>query len=277
MRHFSGLRASKKNHCGFRNADCGFKDKYCPLFFAFCFQFLNPQSKICNFFLGVSMAANTIDWLVQRCAKERFLFVLVSLLGFLILSPLFRGFTGLKNLLDIFLSLVLISSVYAVSQKRSDFIIAILLVFPLFLSTWTNYFIESSALYLIGICSGILFFAFMTITVLSFVLKKNRVTLNVIYAAIVVYIFIAFMWAFLFSLVEILQSGSITMTATDGNLFHFLYYSFVTITTLGYGDITPTSEIARSLSMIEAVIGQIYLVVLISRLMGIHIAQSMKE
>ena len=200
-------------------------------------------------------------------------------MGFLILSPLLQDFIGLSTLLDLFLTVILISSIYAVSQKRHDFIIAILLVLPLLLATWTRHFIESPALSLVSICSGILFFAFMVITVLSFVLKKNIVTLNVIYASIVVYLFIAMMWAFIFILVETLQPGSIALTHSriEESTFHFYYYSFVTITTLGYGDITPTSEIARSLAIIEAVIGQIYLVVLVARLVGIHIAQSMKE
>ena len=223
------------------------------------------------------MSETFLNKFVEKCFKERFLFVLVSLLGFLFLSPLFRKFTALGNLLEIFLTVILLSSIYAVSQKKSDFIIATLLVLPLLFSTWTNFFFKSPALPLVYTCSGILFFAFMAFTILSFVLNKNKVTLNVIYAAIVAYLFIAFMWAFVFTLVETVQPGSITMTAADENFFHFLYYSFVTITTLGYGDITPTSEIARSLSMIEAVIGQIYLVVLVARLVGIHIAQSMKE
>lgn len=54
----------------------------------------------------------------------------------------------------------------------------------------------------------------------------------------------------------------------------FIYYSFITITTLGYGDITPLTDVARSFAITEAVIGQIYLVLLVARLVGIHIAQS---
>ena len=225
------------------------------------------------------MSETFLDRFVEKCFKERFLFVLVTLLGFLILNPLLRGFTGLSNLLDFFLTVILISSIYAVSQKKHHLIIAVLLVLPLLLSTWTRHLIESPTLSLVHNCSGILFFAFMAITILSFVLNKNKVTLNVIYASIVVYLYLAFMWAFIFILVEELQPGSIAMTHSqiDESISHFFYYSFVTITTLGYGDITPTSEVARSLAIIEAVIGQIYLVVLVARLVGIHIAQSMKE
>jgi len=54
---------------------------------------------------------------------------------------------------------------------------------------------------------------------------------------------------------------------------HFAYYSFVTLTTLGFGDITPVSDPARSLSLLEAIVGQLYLAVLVARLVGIHISQ----
>jgi hypothetical protein len=61
------------------------------------------------------------------------------------------------------------------------------------------------------------------------------------------------------------------------DIINFVYYSFVTQTTLGYGDITPITAPARSLSLLEAVIGQLYVAVLIARLVGIHIAQSSRE
>jgi hypothetical protein len=147
------------------------------------------------------------------------------------------------------------------------------------LATWINYFIESPSLSLIGTFSGILFFAFMVITILSFIFKQNTVTFNVINASVVVYLLMAMMWALLFILLETLHPGSFSLAASQSQQsnFHFFYYSFVTITTLGYGDITPATEIARSLAVLEAVIGQIYLVVLVARLVGMQIAQSMAE
>jgi hypothetical protein len=63
------------------------------------------------------------------------------------------------------------------------------------------------------------------------------------------------------------------MTEQQVEPSHFIYYSFVTMSTLGYGDITPISNSARSLSLLEAVVGQLYIAVLIARLVGMHIAQ----
>jgi len=55
---------------------------------------------------------------------------------------------------------------------------------------------------------------------------------------------------------------------------HFVYYSYTTLTTLGYGDILPLTSPARTFSYMEAICGQIFLVVLVARLVGLHIAQS---
>jgi glucan phosphoethanolaminetransferase (alkaline phosphatase superfamily) len=225
------------------------------------------------------MAINLFDRLTEKSWENRFLFVLVAILSFLILSPLLKNFLRVSLLLDIFLTAIFISAIYAVSQKRHYLLIGTLLVLPLLLDTWTKHLLVSPALSFIGTCSGILFFAFLVITIVSFVFKQNTVTLNVINASVVVYLLIAIMWAFLFILVEKVHPGSFSIVANQGeeSTFHFFYYSFVTITTLGYGDITPVSDIARSLALLEALIGQIYLVVLVARLVGIHIAQSMAE
>jgi hypothetical protein len=87
----------------------------------------------------------------------------------------------------------------------------------------------------------------------------------------------ALAWSFIFGAVESLHPGSFSIPEIQGisTSRHFLYYSFVTITTLGYGDITPVTSLARSLSTLEAVIGQLYLVVQVAWLVGVHVSQSM--
>jgi len=217
--------------------------------------------------------------LIDACFKERFLFLLISILSFLVLSPLLRGFIGISILLKIFLTVVFITAIYAVSQKKLFFVIGSLLAFPMLAATWSTYIVEIPSLLLVGNCFGILFFAFAVVNILSFVFEQHEVTLDVIYGAIVVYLLIAMMWALIFSLVESLQPGSFTLAQSqiqDSN-FPFYYYSFVTITTLGYGEITPVTDIARSFAFLEAVVGQIYLVVLVARLVGINIAQSIER
>jgi hypothetical protein len=179
--------------------------------------------------------------------------------------------------MDIFFTSILISAVYAVSKKKYILLIAALLALPMLVSIWTNRFVEIPSLVLVGDCFGIAFLVFLVAVILSFIFRNQEVTVNVIYGSIVVYLLIAIMWAFVFSVLESIHPGSFKIGEgqIEAGRPLFIYYSFVTITTLGYGDITPVTAPANSFSFLEAVTGQIYLVVLVARLVGIHIAQSM--
>ncbi len=214
---------------------------------------------------------------ISNYFKDRFLFLLISILCLLVIAPIFKGFVGIRILMDIFTTAILISGVYVVSKKRYVPLTAALLALPMLVSIWTNRFVEIPSLVLVGDCFGIAFIVFLVVVILSFIFREQEVTSNVIYGAIVVYLLIAIMWAFVFSVLESIHPGSFAVgeDQIEAGRSLFIYYSFVTITTLGYGDITPITPTANSFSFLEAITGQIYLVVLVARLVGIHIAQSM--
>ena len=214
--------------------------------------------------------------LIEACLRDRFLFLLISLLSLILIVPLLGGYVELNTLMDIIITAVFLSAIYAISQKERYFLISLLLLLPVLAAMWLDYFVNTSFLRLVSYCCGILFFAFTIIIILSVILKEDEVTLDVIYGAIVVYLLMALMWAFIYEVIGALNPNAFSVTegSFKGSRHHFFYYSFVTITTVGYGDIIPASLSARSFSILEMVIGQIYLVVLIARLVGIHIAQS---
>ncbi len=216
---------------------------------------------------------------ISNYFKDRFLFLLISILCLLVIAPIFKDFIGIRVLMDIFTTAILISGVYVVSKKRYVPLTAALLALPMLVSIWTNRFVEIPSLVLVGDCFGIAFLVFLVAVILSFIFRNQEVTINVIYSAIVVYLLIAIMWAFVFSVLESIHPGSFKIGEgqIEAGRPLFIYYSFVTITTLGYGDITPVTAPANSFSFLEAVTGQIYLVVLVARLVGIHIAQSMNR
>jgi len=89
----------------------------------------------------------------------------------------------------------------------------------------------------------------------------------------------ALLWAESYNLIELVSPGSFKFAVliSETGAARFTYFSFVTITTLGYGDIVPATNLARAVSMLEAFFGQIYLVVLVARLVGMHIAQTLTE
>ena len=101
------------------------------------------------------------------------------------------------------------------------------------------------------------------------------VNLELIFGAVSAYLLLGVAWGFLHTLVELLQPGAYLVPRElnpDGilNNADFLYFSFTTLTTLGYGDITPVTSQARSMVILEAVTGVFYLAVLISRLIGLY-------
>ncbi|MHC4666021.1 MAG: ion channel [Planctomycetota bacterium] len=208
----------------------------------------------------------------------RFIFLLISLSLMLALRPFIENLIGAKVLMDIFVTLILISGLYAASEKRHFFYIGMVIAFPGLAIHWLGYFVEVPSLSIVGEVFSAMFFTFLVVLILNNLFKKKKVTADVIAGAICGYLLIGLMWANFFSVLEILQPGSFQIPdylSTDSSLF--AYYSYVTLTTLGFGDITPMTSQARSLSVLESVVGPIYLAVVVARLVGMGISQSMSK
>jgi hypothetical protein len=213
---------------------------------------------------------------VSNNRQTRFLLLLVSLLAMMVLEPFLFDYTRIWFLVDIFFSIILFTSIYAVSDKKSTALIAILLAVPKLATLWIEGFISYTPVAFLDSIFGIAFIGYIIILILRHIFKQKEVTLETIYGAIVVYILIGLLWVFFYKLTEILHPGSFSMAADIAASKKTMYYfSFITLTTLGYGDITPVSDQAKSLAMLEAVVGQMFIAVLIARLVGIHITQSL--
>jgi len=212
----------------------------------------------------------------------RFFYLLISLMLLVFIYPFLRkSGTGLQ-IMDLFFLIILLAALYAISHNRKLFTVCLVCAIAGFAVNSHRYFIESSLLHLIAICSYGLFFILVAVAILLYVLKDDKVTTNTINGALCFYLLLGIIWAFLFAAIETLHAESFLIFGQDiaaqsDNLFaDFIYYSFATLTTLGYGDIAPLSHPSRALSTLEAVTGQMYLAVLIARLVGLHIVHSKK-
>lgn len=202
-------------------------------------------------------------------------YLLASLLLFFVLHPFFEE-GGTKNiLLDVFLSAVLIAGTYTVVHSKARLIIALCLGVPAIIARWTLVFVDTDGLIVATHVFMIAFFGFNTVTVLWHIMSEREITQDTIYGAICGYLLLGLCWALVFSLIETMVPGSFAVIVTPagdperlGSLM--FYYSFTSLTTLGYGDIVPISPITRSFSTLEAVMGQLYLTVLVARLVGLH-------
>jgi hypothetical protein len=114
------------------------------------------------------------------------------------------------------------------------------------------------------------------IAVLARVLQDRRVTANTVYGALTAYFLIGLFWGFMYDAIEEIEAGSFAFPGEphESHTSELLYFSLVTQTTLGFGDITPVRSIPRALAAIQAVLGQMYLVALVARLVAMQLVHS---
>ncbi len=204
--------------------------------------------------------------------------LMAVILAMVLTTPFLQDYMHIRILLDIFYTIIFLTAMYVVGQKKGRVKIATVFALPMIFSLWAHYFFASDHLLSFGRVCGIVFFAIAIYHCARFIKASPHVTQEVIIAAVVIYLLMALMWSYGYALLEFYQPGSFNYVeglARDSRQF-FLYYSFVTLTTLGFGDITPLTEKAKALTILQAFIGQVYLVVVLAWLVGMHVSHKTK-
>jgi hypothetical protein len=142
------------------------------------------------------------------------------------------------------------------------------LVATLILAASNNPKLHNGGILLVGALVVLVVPAVVAHGVLHGIRTRGRVTLQAAYGALCVYLLVGMLFAFCFGAVAVLQHGPLFSNGTEGDLQDHLYFSFITITTTGYGDLAPAGNLARSLSILEALIGQLYLVTVVAVIVG---------
>ncbi|MFI5322856.1 MAG: ion channel [Thermodesulfobacteriota bacterium] len=215
--------------------------------------------------------------LIISSTKYKMFNFMLSILLLLILSAVLEG-TGYRYLaINSISSIVFILGAYAVGAgNRKTLLVLIVLGLPWFLSEWT--FTKSSR----TIFSSLLFFLFVTITILDHILKSDEVTTDTLYGAVCVYLVLGILWACIYGLLEYVSPGAV-FKGYSGDIDNkmstneLLYYSYTTLATLGYGDITSITHVGRITSVLEAIIGQLYITFLVARLVSIYTANAIRK
>ena len=215
----------------------------------------------------------------ERPKPRRFSAVqlLIALGLFFGCAPFVEEINDADLILSFLLSLVLLSAILAVAEKRSTLVIAILLAVPTLAARWANHFrpdLVPIGVFLIG---ALVMFIFVVAHLLRFVLRAPSVTTEVLCASISAYLMLGMIWTLAYWLVDRLTPGGAFSFNTNAgehciNGVTGFYFSFVTLSTVGYGDITPVSRLARWLAAMEAMTGLLYVAVLIARLVSLYSA-----
>lgn len=212
--------------------------------------------------------------------KNKFFGLLISLLTLFVMGSLFDHGTVLRIAVNVSLMFVLIFSVLLVSNSKIKLIAAIILACPLLYTLFEGNMSESAVFSYFEVATALAFFVYILAILVENVFGSRRISTDIIVGSICIYFLMCILWAFLYMLVALTFPNSFNIDSSlisFQNMNDFIYYSIVTITTLGYGDILPLSRPARTLAALEAIVGQIYLTVLIARIVGIHLSQRVKN
>lgn len=204
----------------------------------------------------------------------RFAILLFSLLGLGASS----GFatTGIGEILgNIAASAVLLAGLASMYHNRILLVVGCVLLVPALAARWTFFWLQASALAPVAILFSLLFTGFNAGALFLYIQRRGSPTNDTVYGGICVYILLGYCFALVFMLLEILVPGSfcfaheapVGITQIESQL---IYFSFSTLTTVGFGDITPLTPPAKSFAMIEAVVGPMFVAVFLARLVGIR-------
>jgi hypothetical protein len=214
----------------------------------------------------------------EQLMSRRYMQLFACILLLLILQATFQPalwLSGAASLLYLNMMLVAVSGNQAGNRAR----IAIFLVwFACALSRTLVARDYSPELYLVSKMLTALLLAMGVFHILRLIISRERVTLDTLFASVVVYVLIALVFANLYAVAHASIADSLTFPdhfqLANGHLTEigYTYFSFVTLATLGYGDVLPAAHVTQMLVSIQAVIGQFYVAVLVAWLVSLYVA-----
>ncbi len=233
--------------------------------------------------------------LLKITRRHQFTMLLVVLLLNILLLPAFMSLSsehfpniGLIVASALF-TLLMLTAIVVTSTNRLIIILAISLILPDLILLWARHeLLENEWRFILRNSLDVAILSLVTISILKYIFSAKIVSFDYINAALCVYLILGILWVSLYSIAESIQPGSfhlpddglvdfIGQSADADTFVRRIYFSFVTLLTLGYGDMVPINSIARLLAIMEALIGQIFLVVLVARLVGIQVSQSLEK
>lgn len=210
--------------------------------------------------------------------RDKYRVLLASLVAMVYIQPLLSELRFTSWLFFIFVTVNLFACVYSVRRQRRHLIIALSMMIPTLILVWLDIPTKDNWYNLLSNTSPILLFSYIAYLIFMDLIKAKKIDADMIAGGISIYFMIGLVFAFIyialfsfrpehFDVSELLLSQAIHY---DENIF--IYFSYVTMTTLGYGDVTPVTTLARVLVQMETLLGQLFLAIFIARLVGMHIA-----
>jgi voltage-gated potassium channel len=214
-----------------------------------------------------------------RFSVARFLVALVLLF---FSAPFLEHFQNGPLMETVLATLVMCMGVFAVGARRRILVEAIILAMPAVVVSWTHHLWPAHFPLEAVLAARLVFLAFVVARLLTFILRAPKVDSEVLCAGVSVYLLMGLVWTLAYLLVAGQDPKAFAFSAPQDSplgmtRFNAFYYSFMTLTTVGYGDITPVSKVARMLAVMESMSGTLFVGVLIARLVSLYSAPSRAE
>jgi hypothetical protein len=217
--------------------------------------------------------------LITLYLRWRYLVLLVTLLLVLVVQPISFGFSTPPLLFDVFLMLATVALLLSFCADRRKRLVAIAFGVPTGVLSLGGHLLAeqpSHTAILLGHCVAVVFFFWAAGLIVASLFRRQALSLDSVFGAICGYLLLGMAWGVLYSLLDTEWPGSFAVAsrleeqvqAEHSRIHLFTYYSFITLTTVGYGDVTPVSAPARTCAWLEAITGQFYLAVLVAGLVG---------
>ena len=215
--------------------------------------------------------------LSQFWKADRYLSLLLGLLLLVVfvLYPMSDRGPLISVMLQALFSLILISGVPVVASNRTVMALATLLAVGTGVVGWLRLYAPREGLIVPGLVMWILFFSLLAGMLLARVFREGTINFHHIQGAVAVYLLLGVIWAGGYRLVVHLAPAAFNPAPAGDEttlMSRLVYFSFVTLTTVGYGDVTAVHPAARSLALLEALTGQLFPAVLIARLVSMQVS-----
>jgi hypothetical protein len=220
--------------------------------------------------------------------RWRYLVLLAALLIVLVVQPVSFGFAGPPELFDAFLVLVTVALLLSFCPDRNRRVAAIAFGVPTGLLSLGGHLLPDrprGTVVMTGHGLAVALFAWAAVLIVASLLRRRSVSLDSVFGSVCGYLLLGMAWGVLYSMLETARPGSFAVgerlaaqvREDQSPVPLFTYYSFITLTTVGYGDVTPVSTPARTCAWLEALTGQFYLAVLVAGLVGALLVQRAEE
>ena len=209
--------------------------------------------------------------------RGNFAYLLFSLLGFLIIIAICAQYPAIggDQVLMFLIEATLIVGIWSLVRQRFWFMFGLILIAIGGINIILELIIHHSWAHYINLLVALLFYLSTTAIAFRSLLTGERIDLNMIMGSVCVYILVGISWSIFYYFESIIHPGAFNGIVGEGGKQQFselLYYSYVTLSTLGYGDITPVTPIARTLAFLEALFGQFYIAILVASFVGMHLS-----